>query len=253
RDLLAAQHDQRIGAIGHLPPLRIVVGLELPGFAALRHQQHMAVLQPPQRRREGGDRESDVETDVLRHEQALGPRAAIETKGSSRWYRASAAHGAALLPIVFNAGYRVLFRVAVFPYTTLFRSYGIYWPRSMISGSALSGTFRHCALSSASNCQVSPPCDINSIWPYSSHHSVGAKAAIANPMLKRMFCVMSRLSGLVLRSRQRVQAVGIAPPQLMGRRSFRSCSTRGTGFCFVLPCFPTRRSSDLTGFTGRAA
>ena len=34
-----------------------------------------------QQQTEGGDRESDVETDVLRHEQALGPRAAIETKG----------------------------------------------------------------------------------------------------------------------------------------------------------------------------
>src|SRR5205814_2308148 len=161
------------------PPLRIVVGLELPGFAALRHQQHLAVLQPPLRRREGCDRESDVETDVLRHEQALGPRAAIETKGSSRWYRASAAHGAALLPIGVNAGYRVLFRVAGPERTKVPGAYGIYWPRSMISGSALSGTFRHCALSSASNCQVSPPCDINSIWPCSSRHCVGAKAATA--------------------------------------------------------------------------
>src|SRR5947209_5822593 len=42
--LLLAQHDQGIGAVGHLPPLRIVVGLELPGFAALRHQEHLAVI-----------------------------------------------------------------------------------------------------------------------------------------------------------------------------------------------------------------
>jgi hypothetical protein len=49
----------------------------------------------------------------------------------------------------------------------------------MISGSAVSGTRRHCALSSASNCQVSPLCDINSIWPCSSRHCVGAKAATA--------------------------------------------------------------------------
>ena len=40
-----------------------------------------------------------------------------------------------------------------------------YCPRIMIRGSALSGTRRHCALSSASNCQVSPLADISSIWP----------------------------------------------------------------------------------------
>ena len=31
---LLPQHDQGIGAIGHPPPLRVVVGLELPGLAA---------------------------------------------------------------------------------------------------------------------------------------------------------------------------------------------------------------------------
>jgi acyl-CoA thioesterase-1 len=40
-----------------------------------------------------------------------------------------------------------------------------YCPRIMIRGSALSGTRRHCALSSASNCQVSPLADSSSIRP----------------------------------------------------------------------------------------
>ena len=51
--------------------------------------------------------------------------------------------------------------------------------RSMISGSALSGTSRHCALSSASKRQVSPLSDISMIWPRSSRHCFGAKAATA--------------------------------------------------------------------------
>src|SRR5207245_5489346 len=42
---------------------------------------------------------------------------------------------------------------------------GSYCPRIMISGSAASGTRRHCALSSASNCQVSPLADSSSIRP----------------------------------------------------------------------------------------
>ncbi len=49
----------------------------------------------------------------------------------------------------------------------------------MIRGSAVSGTRRHCALSSASNCQVSPLADISSICPRSSRHWFGAKAATA--------------------------------------------------------------------------
>ena len=51
--------------------------------------------------------------------------------------------------------------------------------RIMIRGSALSGTRRHCALSSASNCQVSPLADIRIIWPRSSRHWFGANAATA--------------------------------------------------------------------------
>src|ERR1700756_4802397 len=47
----------------------------------------------------------------------------------------------------------------------------------MIRGSALSGTSLHCALSSASKRQVSPRSDIRRIWPCSSRHCVGAKAA----------------------------------------------------------------------------
>src|ERR1700680_2827116 len=51
--------------------------------------------------------------------------------------------------------------------------------RTVISGSALSGTRRHCALSSASKSQVSPPAEVSSIWPCSSRHCLGEKAAIA--------------------------------------------------------------------------
>src|SRR6185436_16445024 len=54
-----------------------------------------------------------------------------------------------------------------------------YCPRSMTRPSALSGTRRHCALSSASNCQVSPVFDIRMIWPRSSRHCVGPNAATA--------------------------------------------------------------------------
>ena len=43
-------------AVGHPPPLRIVVGLELPGLALGRHQQHLAAIEPPLVRREGRDR-----------------------------------------------------------------------------------------------------------------------------------------------------------------------------------------------------
>ncbi len=60
-----------------------------------------------------------------------------------------------------------------------YRLTGKIYCRSMISGSALSGTRRHWALSSASNCQVSPLADINTIWPRSSRHCVGANAATA--------------------------------------------------------------------------
>src|SRR5579859_998264 len=48
--------------------------------------------------------------------------------------------------------------------------------RIISKGSVLSGTSRHCALSSASNCQVSPLSDISSIWPCSSRQRFGAKA-----------------------------------------------------------------------------
>src|SRR5260370_19586219 len=50
---------------------------------------------------------------------------------------------------------------------------------TMISGSALSGTRRHCALSSASKRQTSLLADISSNSPRSSRHTVGAKAATA--------------------------------------------------------------------------
>src|SRR5206468_3729480 len=50
---------------------------------------------------------------------------------------------------------------------------------NMINGSALSGTRRHWALSSASKCQVSPPAATRSSSPRSSRHIVGAKAATA--------------------------------------------------------------------------
>jgi hypothetical protein len=39
-------HDQGIGAIRHAPPLRIVVGLELPDIA-LGRRQHLSVIEPP--------------------------------------------------------------------------------------------------------------------------------------------------------------------------------------------------------------
>src|SRR5581483_9056738 len=52
---LPHQH-QRIGGIGYAPPLRIVVGLEMPGFAVRRDELQLAALQPPHRRIEGGDR-----------------------------------------------------------------------------------------------------------------------------------------------------------------------------------------------------
>src|SRR5271169_5597515 len=51
--------------------------------------------------------------------------------------------------------------------------------RSMISGSAVSGTSRHCALSSAWKCQTSPFADINISSPRSSRHIVGLKASTA--------------------------------------------------------------------------
>ena len=57
------------------------------------------------------------------------------------------------------------------------RGRGIDYCRSRISGSAVSGTRRHWALSSASKCQVSPPADSNSSSPRSSRHMVGAKLA----------------------------------------------------------------------------
>src|SRR4051794_31686728 len=50
------------------------------------------------------------------------------------------------------------------PWFTI-RTTGCYCPRIMIRGSAASGTLRHCALSSASNCQVSPLADSSSIRP----------------------------------------------------------------------------------------
>src|SRR3954468_12346923 len=47
---LLAQHDQGIGGIGDAPPLRVVVGLELPGLTGLRQQDDLAALEPPLRR-----------------------------------------------------------------------------------------------------------------------------------------------------------------------------------------------------------
>src|SRR6266700_3185259 len=55
----------------------------------------------------------------------------------------------------------------------------VLYCRSMIRGSAESGTSRHCALSSASKCQMLPLSDISSIWPCSSRHCVGANAVTA--------------------------------------------------------------------------
>src|SRR5579871_270396 len=52
---LLPQQDQGVGAVGHQPPLRIVVGFEMPDLAAVGHQEDLPVLQPPLRRREGGD------------------------------------------------------------------------------------------------------------------------------------------------------------------------------------------------------
>src|SRR6266478_8622828 len=52
---LLPQHDQRIGAVGHQSPLRVVVGLEPPGLALVRHQHDLAALEPPLRRRECRD------------------------------------------------------------------------------------------------------------------------------------------------------------------------------------------------------
>jgi len=49
----------------------------------------------------------------------------------------------------------------------------------MIKGSALSGTKRHWALSSASKRQTSPLADISSNSPRSSLHCVGANEEIA--------------------------------------------------------------------------
>jgi len=43
-EFLLPQHDQRIGAVGHPPPLRVVVGFEAPGLTVLRHQQQLAAL-----------------------------------------------------------------------------------------------------------------------------------------------------------------------------------------------------------------
>src|ERR1700722_9472300 len=55
----------------------------------------------------------------------------------------------------------------------------VIYCRNMISGSALSGTRRHCALSSASKRQTSPPFDISRSSPRSSRHMVGANAVTA--------------------------------------------------------------------------
>src|SRR3954471_14839164 len=44
---LLPQHDQRVDAVGHLAPLRVVVSLEVPGLALVREQQQFAPLQSP--------------------------------------------------------------------------------------------------------------------------------------------------------------------------------------------------------------
>src|SRR5438045_4061256 len=46
------------------------------------------------------------------------------------------------------------------------------------NGSAVSGTRRHCALSSASKCQTSPLGDMNNNSPRSSRHTSGLKLTI---------------------------------------------------------------------------
>src|SRR5260370_954020 len=65
---------------------------------------------------------------------------------------------------------------------------------TMISGSALSGTRRHCALSSASKRQTSPFADISSNSPRSSRHTVGAKAVTAGS--QRGLRKTAKLSGV---------------------------------------------------------
>src|SRR4029077_140340 len=52
---LLPQHDQGIGTVGHQPPLRIVVDLEMTGLAIGRHAKQFATLQPPHCRLEGFD------------------------------------------------------------------------------------------------------------------------------------------------------------------------------------------------------
>src|ERR1700722_5016854 len=41
---LLPQHDQRIGGVRHPPPLRVVVGLEMPDLAIGRQQQQFTAL-----------------------------------------------------------------------------------------------------------------------------------------------------------------------------------------------------------------
>src|ERR1700721_3551796 len=65
RDLLP-QHDQRIGAIRHPPPLRVVVGLKAPDVAAVRFQPQFDALQPPHGRRKRRDRRVAIRLEKYR-------------------------------------------------------------------------------------------------------------------------------------------------------------------------------------------
>ena len=49
---LLPHQDQRIGTVRNAPPLRVVVGLEVPDIALGRLQEQFAALEPPHRRRE---------------------------------------------------------------------------------------------------------------------------------------------------------------------------------------------------------
>ena len=66
--------------------------------------------------------------------------------------------------------------------------------RSIISGSALSGTRRHCALSSASKRQTSPFSDISNNPPRSSRQTAGANAVTAGS--QRGLRKTAKLSGV---------------------------------------------------------
>ena len=96
RELLPPDHDQGIGAVGHAAPLRVVVGLELPGLAVGRHQQHLAVIEPPLRRRERGHRgiafrlQEDLE--IIAGRLGVGERQAADRLAIAAHHRPVADH-----------------------------------------------------------------------------------------------------------------------------------------------------------------